>query len=119
MFIYYLILPTEYHSVEYEVFIRYYSSIVNSLSAKTLSPFFVTENIISTTDESVILNTPVKTIAASLLLSNISSELKAGINECFYKFLDITEQHGSIDSKDVITAIRKKLQSEDKGITNS
>ena len=110
-----LLLPTEHHSSEYEVFIHYYSQIVNSLSAVALSPYFVQEKIISTADQSLIFNTPVQTIAASLLLSKISCALRAGINESFYKFLDITEQHGSIDSKTVITAIRKKLKTEDKG----
>ena len=110
------ISPTELHSTEYEVFIHYYSQIVTSLSAVALSPYFVKEKIISTADQSLIFNTPVQTTAASLLLSKISSALKAGINESFYKFLDITEQYGSIDSKNVITAIRKKLKAENKGM---
>ena len=110
------ISPTELHSAEYEVFIHYYSQIVTSLSAVALSPYFVKEKIISTADQSLIFSTPVQTTAASLLLSKISSALKAGINESFYKFLDITEQYGSIDSKNVITAIRKKLKAENKGM---
>jgi len=91
---------------------------VNSLSAKTLSPYFVAEEIISIADQSLISNAVIETVAASLLLSNVSSALKAGIVESFYKFLEITEQHGNIDSKNVISAIRKKLQelkSKDKG----
>ena len=42
----------------------------------------------------------------------------SGFNEGFYKFLDITEQYGSDESKRVTTAIREKLlklKSEDKG----
>ena len=97
------------------MFIQYYSQIVTSLSAQTLSHHFVKEKIISTADQSLIFSTPVETTAASLLLSKISSALKAGINESFYKFLDITEQYGRIDSKNVITAIRKKLKAENKG----
>ena len=106
--------PTEHQSAEYEVFIHYYSQIVTSLSAVALSAYFVEEKIISTADQSLIFSTPVQTIAASLLLSKISSALKAGINESFYKFLDITEKYGNIDSKNVITAMRKKLKSEGK-----
>ena len=113
-----LFSPTEHHSVEYEVFIHYYSQIVTSLSAVALSPYFVKEKIISTADQSLIFSTPVQIIAASLLLSKISSALKAGINESFYKFLDITEQYGNIDSKNVITAMREKLKAQGKGIGN-
>lgn len=80
-----------------------------------LSPYFVKEKIISTADQSLIFSTPVQTTAASLLLSKISCALKAGINEGFYKFLDITEQYGNIDSKNVITAMRKKLKAKSKG----
>ena len=51
----------------------------------------------------------------------MSCALDAEITEDFYKFLDITEQFGSIDSKTVITAMRKKLlemkSTKDKGIS--
>ena len=80
-----------------------------------LSPYFVKEKIISTADQSLIFNAPIQTTAASLLLSKISSALRAGINDSFYKFLDITEQYGSIDSKAVITAIREVLKTKEKG----
>ena len=102
------VLPTE-HSAEYEVFICYYSQIVNSLSVETLSPYFVSHNIITAAEQMEILGvlSPIK--AAGLLLSKMSCALDAEITEDFYKFLDITEQFGSIDSKTVITAMRKKL----------
>ena len=114
------VLSTEYHSAEYEVFVQYYSQLVTSLSAVALSPYFVKEKIISTADQSLIFSTLVQTTAASLLLSKISSALNAGITEGFYRLLDIVEHHGSIDSKTVITAIRKKLLevSNDKGNNN-
>jgi len=91
---------------------------VNSLSVETLSPYLVSHNIIAPAEQMEILGvlSPIK--AASLLLCKISSALKAGITQDFYKFLDITEQYGSTDGKVVITAIRKKLlelKSEDKG----
>ena len=112
------IIATEY-SAKYEVFIQYYSQIVNGLSVETLSPYFVSQNIISPSEQMEILRVPSPIKAAGLLLCKISSALNARITEGFYKFLDITEQYGNIDSKVVITAIRKKLsemKSEDKGI---
>ena len=115
-----LFLPTE-HLAEYEVFIHYYSQIVNSLSVETLSPHFVSYNIITAAEQLEILGvlSPIK--AAGLLLNKMSCALDAEITEDFYKFLDITEQFGSIDSRTVITAMRKKLlemkSTKDKGIS--
>ena len=91
------------------MFIHYYSQLVCCISAKALSPYFVTENIISDHDHQEILNVTSHIKAASLLLSKISFALKVNFNASFYKFLDITEQHGNIDSKTIATAIRKKL----------
>ena len=91
------------------MFIHYYSQLVCCISAKALSPYLVTENIISDQDYQEILTVTSHIKAASLLLSKISFALKANFNEGFYKFLDITEQHGNIESKTIATAIRKKL----------
>ena len=95
--------------MELEVFICYYSQIVNSLSVETLSPYFVSQNIITSAEQIEIFSVPSPIKAAGLLLSRISSSLIVGVTESFYGFLDITEQHGNIDSKTVATAIRKKL----------
>ena len=106
----------ECYSAEYEVFIQYFSQIVCCVSAKTLSPHFVSENIISSEDDLEICNFTSHIKAAGLLLCKISYSIRAGIIDVLYKFLDIVEQHGSADSKVVTTAIRKKLKSKDKGI---
>ena len=114
-----ILLQTE-HSAEYEVFICYYSQIVKSLSVETLSPYFVSHNIITAAEQLEIFSVPSPIKAAGLLLSKMSCALDAEITDDFYKFLDITEQYGSIDSKTVITAMRKKLleikSTKDKGM---
>ena len=101
------------------MYIHYFSQIVTSISAVALSPYFVQQNIISPSEQLEIFNATLRNKAASLLLSNISSALKAGITKVFYNFLDITEQHGNIDSINVTNAIRKKLsklKSKDEGM---
>ena len=101
------------------MFVHYFSQIVTSIPAVALSPYFVQQNIISPSEQLEIFNATLPNKAASLLLSNISSALKAGITKEFYKFLDITEQHGNIDSINVTNAIRKKLfklKSKNEGI---
>ena len=67
-------------------------------------------------DDSEISEVPSHTKAAGFLLSKISSGLDAGITEAFYKFLDIVEQYGNSDSKNVMGVVRRKLKSNFKGI---
>ena len=118
LFLYFL--SAGHISVEYEVFIHHFSQIVSSISARALSPYFVQQNIISPSDHLEIINATSSNKASGLLLSTISSALKANFTKIFYKFLDITEQYGSLDSANVIGTIRKKLlqlKSNDKGIS--
>ena len=88
---------------------------MNNLSVETLSQYFVSHRIILPAEQIEIFNahSPIK--AAGLLLSKISSALNVGVTESFYKFLAITEQYGTIDSKTVTTAMRKKLKCNGKG----
>ena len=79
------------------------------MSAQALSPYFVAQNIISPEDQLEILSVTSPRKAASLLLSRISSAVEAGVNESFYRFLDIIEQHGNSDSKQIMLAIRREL----------
>ena len=102
-------IGTESLSPEQEVFIQYYSQIVNSMSAKSLSPHFVAKNIISQGDQEEIFSIASSNKAAMMLLNRVSSALASGIIDNFYKLLDITELCGSIDSRNVSLAIRKKL----------
>ena len=93
---------------------------MSSTSAVALSPYFVQQNIISSSEQLEIFNSTSRNKASGLLLSKISFALKAGFIKTFYKFLDITEQHGSMDSAMVTGVIRKKLlelESKDKGIS--
>ena len=96
---------------------------MNSLSVETLSPHFVSHNIISPSEQLKILSVPSPIEAAGLLLSKISCALDAEITESFYKFLDIIDQYGSTDSKTVNTAMRKRLlemkSTKNKGINFS
>ncbi|XP_065904826.1 uncharacterized protein [Dysidea avara] len=94
---------------ECEVFIQYYSQIVNNMSAKSLAPHFVAHKIISPDDQEEISSVASSKKAAMLLLSRVSSALEAGIVKSFYKFLDITEHCGSNNSRTVSLAITEKL----------
>ena len=104
--------------------IKYYSKLVDTITAKKLSCYFVTHNIISTKEEEEITKLTTSSVrAATLLLSRVINPLKAGFENCtnnFYIFLDITEQYGSDDIRHLSTTIKKevtemKTEANDKG----
>ena len=74
-----------------------------------MSAHFVAQNLISQPDQLEILSITSPRKAASLLLSRISSAVEAGVNESFYKFLDIAEKYGGIDIRNISLAIKGKL----------
>jgi len=104
---------TDCHSPEYLVIIKHYSKLVDTLTAKKLSHYFVSHNIISTKEEEEITKPTTSFIrAATLLLSRVINPLKAGFENCsnnFYAFLYITEQHGNDEIRHLSTTIRKKV----------
>ena len=108
----YLISPSvldEWISAEYEVLIQHYSQIVDSFHAKPLSPYFVARNVISLEDQQEIFSLASSKKAASYLLSRVHPSLRAGINQTFYVFLDITDQYGSAECKTISMVMRRKL----------
>jgi len=95
------------------VIIKNYSKLVDTLTAKKLSRYFVSHNIISTKEEEEITKPTTSSVrAATLLLSRVINPLKAGFENCtnnFYAFLDIIEQYGNDDIRHLSTTIRKKV----------
>jgi len=95
------------------VIIKHYSKLVDTLTAKKLSHYFVAHKIISTKeDEEITKPTTSSVRAATLLLSRVINPLKAGFENCtdnFYAFLDITEQHGNDATRHLSLSIRKKV----------
>ena len=100
-------------SPEYLVIIKYYSKLIDTLAAKKLSHYFVSHKIISTKEEEEIIKPGASSVqAATFLLGRIIKPLRAGFENCtnnFYVFLDITEQHGNVDIKQLSTTIRKEV----------
>jgi len=79
------------------------------LSAKALSPHFVSYKIISSEDHQEILSLASPKKAASFLLSRIHAALRAGINDSFYIFLNITEKYANTNSSNISIAIKREL----------
>ena len=78
------------------MFTGYYSKLVDTIPACSLSHYFVSENVISLTDHEEIAKptTPSHT-AVQLLLIKVLYMLKEQKNvDCFNKMLSIMEHHG-------------------------
>ena len=93
-----------------DIFIRHYSSLCNTLTdIKTLLPYFVQENIISTSDKEEInaLNTSSEKVEK--LLSHISGPLKAGDARGFHTMLNIMKEHGSQSTKDLVVKMNSEI----------
>ena len=105
-----LIVTAELLPAEQEVFVHYFSQLVTSMPAKSMSEYFVQHEIISPQEQQQIFSVASAYKAAGLLLTNIFSAVKIGITAVFYMFLNIVERHGSFDCTSVIKAMRKRLK---------
>ena len=67
-----ILIVIDYRSPEYLVIIKHYSKLVDTLTAKTLSHYFVSHNIISIKEEEEITKYTTSSVrAATLLLSRV------------------------------------------------
>ena len=97
---------------EKDIFTRHYSSLCNTLTdIKTLLPYFVQENIISTSDieEISALNTNSERVVR--LLTHISGPLEAGDAKGFHTMLNIMKEHGSQSTKDLAVKMSSEIKS--------
>ena len=82
--------------LEYKVFTDYCSKLLDTIPARNVSHYFVSENVISLTDhEEIAKPTTSSHAAAQLLVNKILYKLK-GQDSCDYsdKILSILEDHG-------------------------
>ena len=87
---------TDYGLPEYKVFTDYYSKLVDTIPACSLSHYFVSENVISLTDhEEITKPTTPSHRAAQLLLNKVLYMLKEHKSvDCFNRMISIMEHHG-------------------------
>ena len=78
------------------MFINYYSKLTSVLQVD-LCPHFVTNNIITISDQDEIIKIAAtsRKAAVIMLLNTISLPLGTGYTTSFYKMLEIMQQHGN------------------------
>ena len=111
-----------HQSIEYKLFIDYYSKLVDILPASDLSHYFVSDKIISLEDYEKIIRSSLPQEAAKMLLDRVSLQLQSGNTTIFNKMLLIMDHHGVTTTKELSQEIRSKLSSakcEDDVASNS
>lgn len=94
---------------ENEVFIRFYSKLIDVLSINSISHYLVSAKIISTEDIEEIDSLKTSKSKNMYVLRIVDKSLKAGITLSFCKLLDIMENYGGDDVTELARTIKKEL----------
>jgi len=98
------------HSAKHQLFLDFYDKLLNVLPVTDLCPFFVSDKIISLTDNQRILRCTTSQMSAELLLEIISCKMQKGDSTVFAKMLVIMERHGIDAAKKLSQEIIAKLE---------
>ena len=103
-------------SLEYDVFIKYYSKLVDTLCNTELYQYFVSEYIITLSDLEEITSASTPSDKIRILLIKISSPLKAGLKTSFYKMLEIMRCYGNEATKALSMMISRCVSANNKDV---
>ena len=95
-------------SLEYRVFIKFYSRLTTILRDKDYLPHLVTAGIVAP-DSVHHLSSLSNRDRAMRLLEYISDSLDGGEKGCFYGMLDIMQEHGNLHAQSVAKEINKVI----------
>ena len=104
-----IIIHVGQQSLEYRLFLDYYSKLVDTLPASDLSHYFVSDKIISLADHERIIRSTVPQDAAKLLLDKASLQLQKGNSTVLNKMLLIMDKYGVSAARATSVEIRKML----------
>ena len=103
---------TSHQVKEDEMFIKHYSNLCNTIvDIDGLLPYFVQENVVSTSDLDEInaATPPTKKSRVQKLMAYISGPLKGGDSQGFYVMLSIMEEYGNKATQQLAKEIRKSI----------
>ena len=84
--------------------------MINSITITDLSPYLVSENIITPTDDEEVTSPSTPTERARTLLLKISAQLKAGYSKSLHGLLDAMEIFGNEGCQELASKIKKDLE---------
>ena len=97
-------------SLEYRVFIKFYSRLTTIFRNKDYLPHLVTAGIV-VPDSVHHLSSLSNRDRAMRLLEYISDSLEGGEKGCFYGMLEIMQEHGNLHAQNVAEDIKKAIGS--------
>ena len=106
----------EKESVEYSVFVKFYSKLTTVLCDKEYLPHLVTAELVSPDNVHHLSNMSNRD-RAMRILEYISNSLCGDDTQCFYIMLKIMEDHGTFHGKSLAKDITKAIASGEKRIT--
>ena len=96
--------------MEYRVFIKFYSRLTTVFRNKDYLPHLVTAGVVSP-DSIHHLSSLSNRDRAMRLLEFISDSLEGGGKGCFYRMLEIMQEHGNLHAQNVAEEINKTIVS--------
>ena len=105
----------ETESIEYEVFVKFYSELTIVFCDKNYIPHFVPTKIISPSDVHHMSNMP-DNDRSVCLLKNISDPLECGESQNFYQMLEVMEAHGNLQVQQLVENIKAFLKGVDPAV---
>ena len=96
--------------VEYRVFIMFYSKLTTVFRNKDYLPYLVSAGIVS--PDSIHHMSSMSTRDRVMrLLEFVSDSLEGGEKSCFYRMLDIMQEHGNLHAQNLAEEINKTIAS--------
>lgn len=93
----------------FTAFLKHYPQLLLLTDYGHLSPYCVSEGIISIDDDEKISNTIKKTEKARVVLTIVSRHLTANCNSSFLSLLDIMESYGNLCTKQLAELIKSEI----------
>ena len=96
---------------EYKIFLHYYGKLALTLPVTILCHHLVTKKVITTSEVEEIHALPTSSRKAVHILRKISASLEAGQTDTFNVFLSVVEEHGNVDSIQLVSDMKKEIVS--------
>ena len=101
---------------ELEVFRQHYSGLTTTLFNTNLTPHLIEEGVIALTDQEELNAIATSSGKSSFVLPKVTSALKAGETESFYKILEIMKYHGNHAAQQLSDTIASEIAGPRRGM---
>ena len=101
---------------ELKVFQQHYSGLTTILFNTNLTPHLIQEGVIALTDQEELDAKPTSSGKASFVLPKVTSALKAGETESFYKILEIMKCYGNHAAQQLSDTIASEIPGPRRGM---